>query len=379
MKSKNLIVAIFSLLAQIGVSQAQTYPHKSTGTTGVGYLPKVAQVNLSGYDLLNNSLIYDNGANIGISTTNPTEKLEVSGNIKNSGRMIMGGNHFIYNCASAVINWGAGSGDLYFRSLQTQGNYSSGYNDLAIIKYDGKMGLGTTSPTSKLYIKGAGNSATTSSLNVTNIGSSSLLFVRDDGYIGLGTTSPSQKLEIYHNDATGGIALNRASGTSSKSEIKFSKTGTQLWSIGNDIDNNGGQTFYIWDQIRGFAPIYINQYGKVGIGGVIPPDNQYSIYKLYVKDGICTRDVKVTAGTFPDYVFEKDYSLMSIYALEKYINDFKHLPGIPSAQEIAQNDGYEIGDMQEKLVKIVEEQSLYIISLQKQIDALKSEITNIKK
>jgi hypothetical protein len=237
-------------------------------------------------------------------------------------------------------------GDLILKSGIASG---TGYSNLIF----NTTTAGGTNPTEKMRITGAGD-------------------------VGIGTTTPSQKLEIYHNDATGGIALNRAAGTSSKSEIKFSKAGAELWAIGNDIDNNGGQTFFIWDGVHGFAPILINQYGKVGIGGVTPPDNQNSMYELYVKDGICTRDVKVTAGTFPDYVFEKDYNLPSIYDLENYININKHLPGIPSAQEIKQNEGFEVGDMQQKLTKVVEEQALYIIDLQKQLDELKKRLENLE-
>ena len=93
-----------------------------------------------------------------------------------------------------------------------------------------------------------------------------------------------------------------------------------------------------------------------------------------------TRDVKVTAATvFPDYVFAKDYKLMSIYELEEYLQLNRHLPEIPSAKEIESNDGFELGDMQTKLLKKVEEQTLYIISLQKQVDELKTKLKNLER
>jgi hypothetical protein len=70
-------------------------------------------------------------------------------------------------------------------------------------------------------------------------------------------------------------------------------------------------------------------------------------------------------------VFEKEYDLMSIYELEKFINSNKHLPDIPSKNEVEQAKGFEIGEMQVNLLKKVEELTLYIISLQKQVDELK--------
>jgi hypothetical protein len=103
------------------------------------------------------------------------------------------------------------------------------------------------------------------------------------------------------------------------------------------------------------------------------------IYKLYVEGGIMTRDIKVTATTpFPDFVFDKKYHLRSISDLEKYITINKHLPNFESAVEVEQNMGFEIGAMQTKLLQTIEEQALYIIDLQKQMDELKRVVANTK-
>lgn len=199
------------------------------------------------------------------------------------------------------------------------------------------------------------------------------------GRVGIGTSTPSQILDITHNDATGdGISLNQLSSTNYKSGIRFKQNGNEKWAIGNDIDNNNGQNFFIWDNLGTATRLLINGYGKVGIG-VTPPNNGTSVYKLYVDGGVVTRDVKVTAGAFPDYVFASEYKLMPISELEKYIAKNHHLPEIPSAKEIEKNEGFEIGDMQTKLVKKVEEQTLYIISLQKQLDELKIQMNKISK
>ena len=64
--------------------------------------------------------------------------------------------------------------------------------------------------------------------------------------------------------------------------------------------------------------------------------------------------------------------------LEDFIKRNKHLPGIPSANEIENNDGFEVGAMQQKLLEKIEEQSLYIINLQKQIDELKKLVNKNK-
>jgi hypothetical protein len=110
----------------------------------------------------------------------------------------------------------------------------------------------------------------------------------------------------------------------------------------------------------------------IGIG--INPPSSTDSYKLFVDGGIAAREVKVTIQNFPDYVFNGNYPLIPIYRLEQYVFKEKHLPGIPSSEDIKKNDGVELGIMQSKLLEKVEEQTLYIISLQKQIDELRIEL-----
>ena len=202
--------------------------------------------------------------------------------------------------------------------------------------------------------------------------------ITSGGKVGIGTNAPTQRFEVSHKDEAGGVAINRkydATDPSKKSEIKFNYDGVEKWAIGNDFDGDGKQTFFIWDHANTSARLIINEKGKVGIGGVIPPVNN-SAYKLYVNDGIVARDIKVTAATtFPDYVFEKDYQPISIYELEYFIKQNKHLPEIPSAKEVEKNEGFEVGDLQIKLLKKIEEQTLYIIDLQKQVDELKKQVS----
>lgn len=117
-------------------------------------------------------------------------------------------------------------------------------------------------------------------------------------------------------------------------------------------------------------------YDKVGIGNVTMGESD--LYKLYVEGGIIGRDLKVTAMNFPDYVFAPSYSLMSLDELENFIASEKHLPGIPSAHEIKEAGGFEVGDMSTRLLKLAEEQSLYILQLNKEVEALKVRITDLE-
>ncbi len=114
--------------------------------------------------------------------------------------------------------------------------------------------------------------------------------------------------------------------------------------------------------------------GKVGIGTANPGS-----FKLAVEGKIAARGVKVTLGGFADYVFEPTYKLRPLAHLEQYINQNKHLPGIPTAEEVKKEGGIELGEMNVKLLEKVEELSLYIIEMNKKLEEQQKEIERMKK
>lgn len=73
---------------------------------------------------------------------------------------------------------------------------------------------------------------------------------------------------------------------------------------------------------------------------------------------------------YPDYVFAKDYKLMSLKDLEKYINDNHHLPNIPSATELEHSNSIDLAEMNRLLLEKVEEQTLYILQLEKRMQKI---------
>ena len=94
------------------------------------------------------------------------------------------------------------------------------------------------------------------------------------------------------------------------------------------------------------------------------------VFRVYGNGKVECKEIKVTLTGWADYVFANDYKLMSLSNLEKYIATNKHLPGIQSAKEI-EAEGLSVGEMQKQQMEKIEELTLYIIELQKQIDALK--------
>ena len=108
--------------------------------------------------------------------------------------------------------------------------------------------------------------------------------------------------------------------------------------------------------------------GKLFIEGNTVIGNSSSVaatgYKLSVDGKIISEEVRVSlASAWPDYVFDRNYPLLNINDLEKYILLEKHLPNIPAAREM--ENGQNLGDMQRRMMEKIEELSLYIIQLEK--------------
>ena len=68
---------------------------------------------------------------------------------------------------------------------------------------------------------------------------------------------------------------------------------------------------------------------------------------------------------------------MPLKELEQYILQNKHLPDVPTQDEISKN-GIDVYEMNAVLLKKLEELTLYVIEQQKQIVELENEIKNIK-
>ena len=113
----------------------------------------------------------------------------------------------------------------------------------------------------------------------------------------------------------------------------------------------------------------ITKTGNVGIGTETPDT------KLAVNGTIHAKEVLVDLVGWPDYVFEKNYSLMSLEELENSIKENKRLPNIPSADEV-ECDGIGLGDMNKKLIEKIEELTLYVIQLNKELQDVKSQLKN---
>jgi hypothetical protein len=111
----------------------------------------------------------------------------------------------------------------------------------------------------------------------------------------------------------------------------------------------------------------------------------YQNYLLWVQEGIVTNDLAIAeTGSWPDYVFNKEYKLNTINELENFIKTKGHLPTMPSAKEVEDN-GFTVSDITKRTVKTIEELTLHTIEQQKLIekqalliDALEKRLTSLE-
>jgi len=127
-------------------------------------------------------------------------------------------------------------------------------------------------------------------------------------------------------------------------------------------------------QTNGTTRVFVsNADGNVGIGTTSPDA------KLAVKGDIHTQEVLVdlNGAVAPDFVFEPNYKLRTLAETEKYIQENKHLPEIPSAAKMEEN-GIELKTMNLKLLQKIEELTLYTIEQQKQLRSLQKQVNELK-
>lgn len=107
--------------------------------------------------------------------------------------------------------------------------------------------------------------------------------------------------------------------------------------------------------------------------GVIDEEN----FIVYTNGKVYCREVFVKLGVLGDFVFDDDYDLMNYAELENYLKLNHHLPGIPSEPEVL-SAGLNVGEMQALVLQKTEENTLYILDLNKRLEALQSENEKLK-
>ncbi|WP_442589901.1 hypothetical protein ACSBL2_01440 [Pedobacter sp. AW31-3R] len=187
-------------------------------------------------------------------------------------------------------------------------------------------------------------------------------FTINKGKVGVGTASPSQKLDVAGNLYLRNMTNETGAGSSiSLSSYDLTHLGPKIYSYLDMASGTASRSRLI---LSSYANGYQNELvlngGNVGIGTMTPGE------KLSVNGAIRSHMVTVETKNWPDYVFEKDYKKRSLSEVEQFVAKHKHLPDMPSAKDITAH-GQNLGEVNKLLVKKVEELTLYLIELNKQL------------
>jgi len=190
-------------------------------------------------DAAGDGLVIANGGNVGIGTTNPGAKLEVSplstGTASNELGLFVDPENDVNGDSSAHIQLRSSNNStdaLFTISNHSENQYASGgprfvigrgvdganiTDPLFVINSIGNVGIGTTDPVAKLDIEGGNYAQSNLRLNNSavesywemgqkrnagiewfsiNRGGSEMIAISDTGNIGIGTTDPEAKLDI---------------------------------------------------------------------------------------------------------------------------------------------------------------------------------------
>lgn len=325
-----LLLSVLGYLSSARLASAQTTLYVPSGTSGIGS---------------------SSNTNVGIGTPGPSSQLHLFGAAGASAPAVGAGALYLQDSGGAVNNGGSllfGAFQGYWAGIKGLINNGS-TNTTGDLAFYTRNAASDTTLTERMRIRQSGNVEVGGSLQALT------LVGRGSGQIQVQLINDGDTIDqriselIQWNGQLTGRFVNSAYTAADNWLLVTRNTGS--YSVKNVVFPSG----------------------NVGIGTTDPGS-----YKLGVNGNIHARGVVVNQTGWSDYVFEECYQLSALSDVAQFIKEKKHLPGIPSAAEIAQ-DGVNLGDMQARLLAKVEELTLHLIRLDKENVALRHEVELLKK
>jgi hypothetical protein len=319
----------------------------STATTAsyaltASYTPSIAGTDnyiprFNGSSALENSVMYDDGTNIGIGTTSPATKLQVNGTFASNAlwtdasSIAYWGN---YNTAYGGLTWDTGYGMIFSSGGNALRFGTNGTSARMSIDTSGNVGIGTTNPLAKLQVSSGRSyffsgdnysiglaqtaaqsnymylgTATDGTFYISETGGTARVTVQQGGNVGIGTTNPATKL-VVSNAGTSGFEVDPIGGIGS---------GVLLQAYNRSTSAYMAQSYYALSHTfnvgsgAGTRALDITSAGRVGIGTSSPG------YLLDVKEGNTTFVASFTNTTTQTFISignstDANYSGLALYS-----------------------------------------------------------------
>ena len=375
----------------------------------------------------------DTTGSVGIGTPTPQQKLDVTGMVRSQGSQLIGGGQLEVEW----LNNGDGFDQKLTELIQQTGQFTGRFvNDAytaadnwLIVKRNtgtysvnsvnfpaGNVGIGTTTPAAKLHVEKDAAVATDYSQSQLLVGGTdgnkrlalaydtnsnlgliqayiqggavqNLALETAGGNVGIGTTFPIDRLQISNPGDVRVVLLPTGGANNRESLVDF-------WSTFDNYPSDVGPRRVARVQAGFDGGVWGTEYMAFGVAGAtdasLPPTERMRItatgnvgigtanptQKLSVAGTVRAYEVIVDTG-WSDYVFDESYKLKTLSETEAYIKTEKHLPGLPSAKEVAEH-GVKMGEMESKLLAKVEELTLHLIAQEKELSALREQVAELK-
>lgn len=187
-----------------------------------------------------------------------------------------------------------------------------------------------------------------------------MVIMGNSNRVGIGTTSPSTKLDV-----NGEVKTNNG-------RLVLRDNSIEEWATNGDAQiainylgyNKGTSQFRDFSVYNGKAGRIIFVKGSTG--------------NVAINGKLESKEIKVTNTPTADFVFEDNYNLPTLASIEEHIKEKKHLPEIASAKEMEKN-GVNVGNFQIQLLQKIEELTLYTIQQEKSLKKQDLKIERLEK
>jgi hypothetical protein len=369
----------------------------------ITYLLSLTALLITSQAFSQENVIPENG-NVVLGTTPPRARLQVAGSARMDSTLVV--NDSVTMSSSARV--GADlkvDGDLYLPNIATISHLGtenilvSGANGLVQnfsfpsltgVVYSGPCDLAGVNPT---WNNGPGK-----------------IFVGCPAVrVGIGTTSPEYTLDVRGDAKTSGhlwanqsLSVGTDAGTFAKVNILNTNRPAAIFAstVGNtqqyqrlmrfEYDNTDTKIMEVFNTATNNLTFELKADGAMNIsngtsrifhlgteGSLELKSGSLQTFKVETNGMIRGRRMKLDLNTWADYVFEPEYKLMPLSEVEAFVKAEKHLPNVPSEQEL-KSDGADVMELNKILMEKVEELTLYLIQQNKDTEALKMQLETLK-